>query len=137
MFRGGIEARILAQDRLIEPHHRRRGVDSVLLLQVIAQGGEAFECVRLAPEPVERTHEQPAKSLMLSVLAGEPLEAGDRFRLAAELEQQPIPAFDGGEIIELGEGSLFHIPAVPHDSWVVGDKPYVSLHLMGAEHYAK
>jgi len=46
-------------------------------------------------------------------------------------------AFDGGEIIELGEGSLFHIPAVPHDSWVVGDKPYVSLHLMGAEHYAK
>jgi len=46
-------------------------------------------------------------------------------------------AFDGGEIIELGEGSLFHIPAVPHDSWVVGDTPYVSLHLMGAEHYAK
>ena len=24
----------------------------------------------------------------------------------------------------------------PHDSWVVGDEPYVSLHLVGAEHYA-
>jgi len=26
---------------------------------------------------------------------------------------------------------------VPHDSWVVGDRPYVSLHLMGADAYAK
>jgi hypothetical protein len=37
----------------------------------------------------------------------------------------------------LKEGSLFYIPAIPHDSWVVGDVPYVSLHLMGAEHYAR
>ncbi len=46
-------------------------------------------------------------------------------------------AFGDGRIIELTEGSLFHVPAVPHDSWVVGDRPYVSLHFMGAEHYAK
>jgi hypothetical protein len=45
-------------------------------------------------------------------------------------------AFDDGRVIELVEGSLFHVPAVPHDSWVVGDRPYVSLHFMGAEHYA-
>ena len=32
-------------------------------------------------------------------------------------------AFDDGRVIELTEGSLFHIPAVPHDSWVVGDRP--------------
>jgi hypothetical protein len=24
-----------------------------------------------------------------------------------------------------------------HDSWVVGDEPYVSLHLLGADQYAK
>lgn len=30
-----------------------------------------------------------------------------------------------------------HIPAVPHDSWVVGDAPYVSLHFLGADHYAR
>ena len=24
-----------------------------------------------------------------------------------------------------------------HDSWVVGDEPYVSLHFLGAEHYAR
>ena len=46
-------------------------------------------------------------------------------------------AFDDGRVIELTEGSLFHVPAVPHDSWVVGDQPYVSLHFMGADQYAK
>src|SRR5262245_2500702 len=45
-------------------------------------------------------------------------------------------ALDDGTVVELRPGSLFHIPAVPHDSWVVGDEPYVSLHFMGAEHYA-
>ncbi len=46
-------------------------------------------------------------------------------------------AFEDGRVVELTEGSLFHVPAVPHDSWVVGDRPYVSIHLMGAERYAK
>jgi len=47
-------------------------------------------------------------------------------------------AIEGGEIIEMHPGSLFYIPPGPpgHDSWVVGDEPYVSLHFMGAEHYA-
>jgi hypothetical protein len=45
-------------------------------------------------------------------------------------------AFEDGRVIELTEGSLFHVPAVPHDSWVVGERPYVSLHFMGAERYA-
>jgi quercetin dioxygenase-like cupin family protein len=46
-------------------------------------------------------------------------------------------AFDDGRVIELHPGELFYIPPVPHDSWVVGDLPYVSLHFLGAEHYAK
>jgi quercetin dioxygenase-like cupin family protein len=46
-------------------------------------------------------------------------------------------AFDDGRVIEMRPGQLFHVPAVPHDSWVVGDEPYVSLHLIGAEHYAR
>ncbi len=28
-------------------------------------------------------------------------------------------AFDDGRVIELRAGELFHIPAVPHDSWVM------------------
>jgi quercetin dioxygenase-like cupin family protein len=45
-------------------------------------------------------------------------------------------AFDDGTVIELRGGQVFHIPAVPHDSWVIGDEPYVSLHFLGAEGYA-
>jgi EutQ-like cupin domain len=45
-------------------------------------------------------------------------------------------AMDDGEEMELGPGDLFHIKA-GHDSWVVGDQPYVSLHFSGADSYAK
>ena len=46
-------------------------------------------------------------------------------------------AFDNGEVIELQAGQLFYIPPIPHDSWVVGDEPYVSLHFLGAEQYSR
>jgi hypothetical protein len=41
---------------------------------------------------------------------------------------------DGTEFV-MGSGDLFAIPG-GHDSWVVGDEPYVSLHLQGATTYA-
>ncbi|HEY4749933.1 MAG TPA: hypothetical protein VIH60_06060 [Steroidobacteraceae bacterium] len=46
-------------------------------------------------------------------------------------------AFDDGTIIKLRAGELFYIPPLPHDSWVVGDRPYVSLHFSGAQQYAR
>jgi len=46
-------------------------------------------------------------------------------------------AFDDGRIVELHAGELFYIPPIPHDSWVISDEPYVSLHFLGADHYAK
>lgn len=45
--------------------------------------------------------------------------------------------FGDGRVIELRAGDLFHVPAEPHDSQVVGDEPYVSLHFLGADHYAR
>jgi hypothetical protein len=44
-------------------------------------------------------------------------------------------AMDNGLVIEMRAGDLFYIPA-GHDSWVIGEEPYVSLHLMGASDYA-
>jgi hypothetical protein len=41
---------------------------------------------------------------------------------------------DGTEFV-MEPGDLFAIPG-GHDSWVVGDEPYVSLHLQGATTYA-
>ena len=46
-------------------------------------------------------------------------------------------AFDDGRVIELKAGDLFYVPPIPHDSRVIGDEPYVSLHFLGAENYAK
>jgi quercetin dioxygenase-like cupin family protein len=46
-------------------------------------------------------------------------------------------AFEDGTVQELSAGTLFYIPPTPHDSWVVGDEPYVSLHFLGADHYAR
>ena len=45
-------------------------------------------------------------------------------------------SFADGRTEELRAGSLFYIPPEPHDSWVIGDEPYVSLHFLGADHYA-
>jgi hypothetical protein len=46
-------------------------------------------------------------------------------------------AMADGAVIEMRAGDLFYIPPEPHDSWVVGDEPYVSLHFLGADHYAQ
>lgn len=46
-------------------------------------------------------------------------------------------AFEDGTVQELSAGTLFYIPPTPHDSWVVGDESYVSLHFLGADHYAR
>ena len=44
-------------------------------------------------------------------------------------------AMDDGRIFEMKPGDIFYIDP-GHDSWVVGDEPYVSLHLLGAADYA-
>ena len=46
-------------------------------------------------------------------------------------------AFENGRVFELHAGELFHVPPEPHDSWVIGDEKYVSIHFLGAAHYAK
>ncbi len=53
------------------------------------------------------------------------------------LQGKATAAFADGRIWELAPGTLFYIPPEPHDSWVVGDEPYVSLHFLGAGKYAK
>lgn len=44
---------------------------------------------------------------------------------------------EDGTTFELRPGSVFYIPKIPHDGWVVGDEPYVSLHILGADEYNK
>jgi hypothetical protein len=46
-----------------------------------------------------------------------------------------VRAADGSDHL-LSPGDLFYV-APGHDSWVVGNEPYVSLHFLGAADYAK
>lgn len=46
-----------------------------------------------------------------------------------------VAAMDDGTERVMEPGDFFYIPP-GHDSWVVGDEPYVSLHIMGSESYA-
>jgi hypothetical protein len=49
---------------------------------------------------------------------------------------QAVVAMDDGQVVEMRAGDLFYV-APGHDSWVVGDETYVSLHFTGAAGYAK
>jgi quercetin dioxygenase-like cupin family protein len=48
--------------------------------------------------------------------------------------QAAVKMEDGTEKV-MQPGEFFYVPP-GHDSWVVGDEPYVSLHIMGSEDYA-
>ena len=51
------------------------------------------------------------------------------------LSGRAVVRMDDGDERVMGPGDFFHVPP-GHDSWVVGDEPYVSLHIMGSETYA-
>jgi uncharacterized cupin superfamily protein len=53
------------------------------------------------------------------------------------LSGKSTAAMHGGEVYELGPGTILYIPPAPHDSWVVGEEQYVSLHFLGADRYTK
>ena len=46
-------------------------------------------------------------------------------------------AFLDGRVVEMHAGDLFYVPPEPHDSWVLGSGPYVSLHFLGADQYLR
>lgn len=46
-------------------------------------------------------------------------------------------AYDDGRIDVLTKGQRFRVEPRPHDSWVIGDEPYVSLHFVGADKYSR
>jgi quercetin dioxygenase-like cupin family protein len=46
-----------------------------------------------------------------------------------------VAAMDDGSEVTMRAGDFFYIPP-GHDSWVLGDEPYVSLHVLGSESHA-
>jgi hypothetical protein len=96
-----------------------------------------FEIVRVGGMTIGRATYEPGWkwSAHVGPLAGAALCEVEHVGLV--VSGRATCAFADGTVHELTPGTLFHIPKVPHDSWVIGDEPYVSLHFLGADHYSR
>jgi hypothetical protein len=96
-----------------------------------------FEIVHIAGMTIGRATYEPGWKWSEHVGRATGKTHCDVEHLGHVLSGRAVAAFADGRVIELNAGELFYISPEPHDSWVVGEEPYVSLHLMGAGHYAK
>ena len=96
-----------------------------------------FEIVRIAGSVIGRARYEPGWkwSVHVAPVAGTPLCPVEHLGLV--LSGRAAVSYEDGTVHELTPGTLFYVPPVPHDSWVIGDEPYVSLHFLGADHYAR
>jgi hypothetical protein len=119
-----------------------------LMLEVIVKQFEApdetrtfengkFEIVKIGGVTIGRATYEPGWkwSKDVSPLAGTALCEVEHVGLV--LSGRAMAALIDGTLVELIPGNLFYIPPVAHDSWVIGEEPYVSLHFLGADQYTK
>lgn len=96
-----------------------------------------FETVTLGGMTIGRATYQPGWKWSVDVGP----EIGEKFctveHIGMVVSGVATAAFADGTVTELKAGNLFYVPPDPHDSWVVGDEPYVSLHFLGATKYAQ
>jgi quercetin dioxygenase-like cupin family protein len=97
-----------------------------------------FEVVHVGGMTVGRATYEPGWKWSLHVGPGVGSSRCNVEHVGLVLSGRATAAMEDGRIHELSAGTLFYIPPGPpgHDSWVVGDEPYVSLHFMGAGSYA-
>ena len=94
-----------------------------------------FELVTLGGMTIGRATYQPGWKWSVHVGAGAGTSSCHIAHVGMVVSGRATAAMDDGEVIEMRAGDIFCIPP-GHDSWVVGEEPYVSLHFMGAEDYA-
>src|SRR4249919_3288076 len=94
-----------------------------------------FELVQLGGMTIGRATYQPGWKWSVDVGAALGQASCQVEHVGMVVSGWATAAMDNGDVIEMRPGDIFYIPP-GHDSWVVGDTPYVSLHFLGAEHYA-
>lgn len=95
-----------------------------------------FEVLRIGDTTIGRASYEPGWKWSTHVGAASGATLCEVEHVGLVVSGRAAVWFPGGERYELGPGDAFHIPP-GHDSWVIGDEPYVSLHLLGAERYAR
>ena len=94
-----------------------------------------FELVRIAGTAIGRAVYEPGWRWSEHVGKTLGKRSCDVEHVGLVISGRAAVAMDNGSMIEISAGDIFYI-APGHDSWVIGDEPYVSLHLLGADHYA-
>ncbi len=94
-----------------------------------------FELVRIGGLTIGRASYQPGWRWSADVGAAAGVTSCHVEHVGLVLSGCAAAAMDDGTVYEMRAGDLFYIPP-GHDSWVVGDEPYVSLHFIGADEYA-
>jgi quercetin dioxygenase-like cupin family protein len=95
-----------------------------------------FEVIHLGGMTIGRASYEPGWKWSVHVGAASGKKSCQVEHVGLVVSGRATAAMDDGRIIEMKAGDLFYI-APGHDSWVVGNEPYVSLHLMGAGDYAQ
>ena len=95
-----------------------------------------FEIVRLGGMTIGRAIYQPGWKWSVDVGAAMGAESCSVEHVGMVVSGCATAAMDDGRVIEMRAGDLFYI-SPGHDSWVVGSEPYVSLHFLGTEDYAR
>lgn len=94
-----------------------------------------FEVYRVGPMTVGRATYEPGWVWSKHVGA----ELGESSchveHVGLVLSGQAVAAMDDGSELLIKPGDFFYIPP-GHDSWVVGEESYVSLHFLGGDEYA-
>jgi len=94
-----------------------------------------FEVVSIGGMTIGRATYEPGWKWSEHVGTGLGKRSCDVEHVGIVVSGRATAAMDDGRVIEMGPGDIFYI-APGHDSWVAGDEPYVSLHLLGAGQYA-
>ena len=95
-----------------------------------------FELVRIHGTTIGRATYEPGWRWSEHVGAATGLKNCQVEHIGMVVSGRATAAMDDGRVFEMGPGDIFYI-APGHDSWVVGDEPYVSLHFLGADDYAR
>lgn len=95
-----------------------------------------FEIVRLGGVTIGRATYQPGWRSSVDVGPATGATSCQVEHVGMVVSGCATAAMDDGGIIEMRAGDIFYVPP-GHDSWVVGDEPYVSLHFLGADDYAR
>jgi quercetin dioxygenase-like cupin family protein len=95
-----------------------------------------FEIVNIGGVTVGRATYQPGWKWSLHVGAATGSKSCSVEHVGMVVSGRATAAMDDGRIVEMKPGDIFYI-APGHDSWVVCDEPYVSLHFSCAGEYSK